>query len=65
MTAKTNPFPGIGACYRVRTLRHMLQAIDCMLGISKIPPTQYSPQAVLHIYGVVVNFEDLIGKCTF
>ncbi|GJJ75105.1 hypothetical protein EMPS_07463 [Entomortierella parvispora] len=49
-----------GACYRVRTLRHMLQAIDCMLGISKIPPTQYSPQAVLHIYGVVVNFEDLI-----
>jgi hypothetical protein len=40
----------------------MLQAMDCMLGISKIPPTQYSPQAVLHIYGVVVNFEDLIGK---
>ncbi|KAG0056623.1 Integrator complex subunit 6 [Gryganskiella cystojenkinii] len=49
-----------GARYYVRTLRHMLQAIDCMLGISKIPPTQYSPQAVLHIYGVVVNFEDLI-----
>ncbi|KAF9132671.1 Integrator complex subunit 6 [Mortierella sp. 14UC] len=49
-----------GASYRVRTLRHMLQAMDCMLGISKIPPTQYSPQAVLHIYGVVVNFEDLI-----
>ena len=40
----------------------MLQAMDCMLGISKIPPTQYSPQAVLHIYGVVVSFEDLIGK---
>ncbi|KAF9098075.1 Integrator complex subunit 6 [Mortierella sp. AD031] len=49
-----------GTSYRVRTLRHMLQAMDCMLGISKIPPTQYSPQAVLHIYGVVVNFEDLI-----
>ncbi|KAF9112977.1 Integrator complex subunit 6 [Mortierella sp. AM989] len=49
-----------GASYRVRTLRHMLQAMDCMLGISKIPPTQNSPQAVLHIYGVVVNFEDLI-----
>ncbi|KAF9279866.1 Integrator complex subunit 6 [Mortierella alpina] len=49
-----------GTSYRVRSLRHMLQAMDCMLGISKIPPTQYSPQAVLHIYGVVVNFEDLI-----
>ncbi|ORY99523.1 hypothetical protein BCR41DRAFT_364030 [Lobosporangium transversale] len=49
-----------GTSYRVRTLRHMLQAMDCMLGMSKIPPTQYSPQAVLHIYGVVVNFEDLI-----
>ncbi|KAF9557214.1 Integrator complex subunit 6 [Mortierella alpina] len=50
-----------GTSYRVRSLRHMLQAMDCMLGISKIPPTQYSPQAVLHIYGVVVNFEDLIA----
>ncbi|CAO3565382.1 unnamed protein product [Mortierella alpina] len=49
-----------GTSYRVRSLRHMLQAMDCMLGISKIPPTQYSPQAVLHIYGVVVSFEDLI-----
>lgn len=49
-----------GASYRVRTVRHMLQAMDCMLGISKIPPTQYSPQAVLHIYAIVVNFEDLI-----
>ncbi|KAF9946900.1 Integrator complex subunit 6 [Mortierella alpina] len=49
-----------GTNYRVRSLRHMLQAMDCMLGISKIPPTQHSPQAVLHIYGVVVNFEDLI-----
>ncbi|KAG0034021.1 Integrator complex subunit 6 [Podila clonocystis] len=49
-----------GASYRVRTMRHMLQAMDCMLGISKIPPTQYSPQAVLHIYAIVVNFEDLI-----
>ncbi|KAF9436929.1 Sarcoma antigen 1 [Entomortierella beljakovae] len=49
-----------GTSYRVRTLRHMLQAMDYMLGISKLPPTQYSPQAVLHIYGVVVNFEDLI-----
>ncbi|KAI8601354.1 hypothetical protein EDD21DRAFT_374691 [Dissophora ornata] len=49
-----------GTSYRVRSLRHMLQAMDCILGISKIPPTQYSPQAVLHIYGVVVNFEDLI-----
>lgn len=51
----------LGASYRVRTVRHMLQAMDCMLGISKIPPTQYSPQAVLHIYAIVVNFEDLIG----
>ncbi|KAI7821059.1 hypothetical protein BC939DRAFT_456393 [Gamsiella multidivaricata] len=50
-----------GTSYRVRTLRHMLQAMDCMLGISKIPPTQFSPQALLHIYGVVVNFEDLIA----
>ncbi|KAG0338615.1 Integrator complex subunit 6, partial [Podila humilis] len=49
-----------GASYRVRTVRHMLQAMDCMLGISKIPPTQYSPQAVLHIYAIVVNFEDLV-----
>ncbi|KAI1315117.1 Integrator complex subunit 6 [Mortierella claussenii] len=49
-----------GSSYRVRTLRHMLQAMDCMLGMSKIPPTQYSPQAVLHIYGIVANFEDLI-----
>ncbi|KAF9312532.1 Integrator complex subunit 6 [Podila horticola] len=49
-----------GASYRVRTVRHMLQAMDCMLGISKIPPTQYSPQAVLHIYAIVINFEDLI-----
>ncbi|KAF9428483.1 Integrator complex subunit 6 [Podila epigama] len=49
-----------GASYRVRTVRHMLQAMDCMLGISKIPPTPHSPQAVLHIYAIVVNFEDLI-----
>ncbi|KAG0198615.1 Integrator complex subunit 6 [Mortierella sp. GBA30] len=49
-----------GTSYRVRTLRHMLQAMDCMLGISKILPTQNSPQPVLHIYGVVVNFVDLI-----
>ncbi|KAG0242766.1 hypothetical protein B0O80DRAFT_460546 [Mortierella sp. GBAus27b] len=48
-----------GTSYRVRTLRHLLQAVDCMLGISKIPPTQYSPQAVLHLPCVVVNFEDL------
>ncbi|KAF9356670.1 Integrator complex subunit 6 [Mortierella sp. NVP85] len=50
-----------GTSYRVRTLRHLLQAIDCMLGISKIPPTQYSPQAVLHLPCVVVNFEDMTG----
>ncbi|KAF9161752.1 Integrator complex subunit 6 [Actinomortierella ambigua] len=50
-----------GASYRVKNLRHMLQAIDCMLGISKLPPMQYSPQAVFHIHGIVVNFEWLNG----
>ncbi|KAF9974026.1 Integrator complex subunit 6 [Actinomortierella ambigua] len=50
-----------GASYRVKNLRHMLQAIDCMLGISKLPPMQYSPQAVFHIHSIVVNFEWLNG----
>ncbi|KAG0260584.1 Integrator complex subunit 6 [Mortierella polycephala] len=49
-----------GTNHRVRTLRHLLQAMDCMLGISKMPPTPNSPQAVLNIYGVTVKFENML-----
>ncbi|KAF9193715.1 Integrator complex subunit 6 [Haplosporangium sp. Z 767] len=49
-----------GTNHRVRTLRHLLQAMDCMLGISKIPPIPNSPQAVLNIYGVTVKFENML-----
>jgi hypothetical protein len=55
-----------GSAYHIRTFRELIQSIDNFMGAYPGPPNQRMPHpnvspasAVIHIHGVLVNFEEL------